>query len=568
MEKNVNSLEMGEYMEEKRTKVLVIGLDGAPYDLIKRLSNQGKIPNITNAIENGVFGKLTSTIPPVSPTAWSSFMTGKNPGKHGIFDHGVKREGTYDFRSGTPMEGKSLWTILSEAEKKVGVVRVPKTYPPEHVNGFMVTPQVTSFPEATYPTSLERELKQEIEDFEASLKVPYPPGKEKDFIEDLRRSVKKKANETLYLMERYEWDFFMTVFFDGDTVQHFFWKYLDPNHPLYDSKEAEKFGDIIINYYELIDDVIGNIFKRIENDTTIVIMSDHGAGSVYKNFYINEWLQTLGLLKLNEKPKTEFLTEETLIQNKFVQSLFSLLMKLIPFPFLKKRLFKAAYSLVPSASFLPDINWPNTKVYSTGGGGYCSIFINLEGSAPQGTVKPGKEYEQLRSQITNILYELKDPKTNEKIIDKVYKREELYEGPNSIKAPDLLGVIKDFSYSALSSCRSEGGAFFVPLTKTDLSGVHRLNGTFIIKGPHIKKGVEIKKAKIIDLVPTILHLMNVPAPLDIDGSVLKEIFKPDSPLVKRKTEYQPPSVEKEKRYLSEEDEEKIKERLKRLGYIG
>jgi predicted AlkP superfamily phosphohydrolase/phosphomutase len=246
-------------------------------------------------------------------------------------------------------------------------------------------------------------------------------------------------------------------------------------------------------------------------------------------------------------------------------NLSKILFKIIPDEFLKRE-----YSnlLAYSRPTLSDVDWKRTKAYSMGF--YGKIFLNLIGREPAGIIEPGEEYEKLRNYLIKKLYALKDPENDERIVDEVLKKEEVYWGPYTNQAADLFFTMKDMTY--ITHLFTEFGADPNTLTEPPhnfQSSFHRMNGVLIITGPHIKKGIIIKNAKIIDLAPTIFHIMNVPIPSDIDGRVLKEIFDPRSDLAEREVKYVKPSRKKaETKRLSKEDDEKIKERLKALGYLG
>ncbi|UCD57563.1 MAG: hypothetical protein JSV16_00185, partial [Candidatus Hydrogenedentota bacterium] len=227
---------------------------------------------------------------------------------------------------------------------------------------------------------------------------------------------------------------------------------------------------------------------------------------------------------------------------------------------------------VESHLYFSQIDWTRTKAY--GFGMYGNIFINLRGREPEGQVDPGKEYENVRSQIIEALTDLQDPDTGEHIIDRVYRREELYEGPCVTKAPDLLIKWRDYSYYTSVNPRVETGEIFGPCGYIDSSeyrhvGTHRLNGIFIASGSIIRKRATIEGADIVDLAPTILHLFSQPIPEDMDGKVLEAIFTEEF-LAGNPPRYRKAIGEEGMASAvsySSEEEEKIKERLQGLGYI-
>jgi len=560
-------------MRKGDRKVLVISLDGASFDLLGPWIHEGRLPNIAWMIKNGVSGHLTSAFPPVTPVAWASFMTGKNPGKHGITDFELRQKGNYGkvIANSSNIDGETLWAILSKANKRVGVVHVPLTYPPEKVNGLIVSGFVMSPAVSTYPPNLAKKLFSRVSGYEKIYSdiqlVHYTPGMDDAYLKSIYNATVKEVDATFFLMENYEWDFFITHFYFGDQVQHFLWKYIDPKHPAYDPESSKKCGDLILMYYQRIDDIIGKILTDLSEDATIIVMSDHGFGPLYKRVYINHWLRKLGLLKLKESRKPwqvkVGLTQEGIV--KFVEKhgLAKFLIRNVPRP-----LARIWYWRLPlSRPTLEDIDYSQTKAYSMGHVG--QIFINVKGRDPEGIIEPG-EYEEFRNYLIRELYELRDPEDGEKIVDRVFRKEEVYWGPHLDWTADLLFVMRNMSYITQESPWEFGPNLDSLMDPSgDLVAWHRMNGLFIVTGPEIRKRVSIENARIIDIAPTILYIFGIPIPSDMDGRVLKEIFKPDSHLAKNEIQYRSIKASLREEYVLTEDEEKeIKRRLKELGYLG
>jgi predicted AlkP superfamily phosphohydrolase/phosphomutase len=215
-------------------------------------------------------------------------------------------------------------------------------------------------------------------------------------------------------------------------------------------------------------------------------------------------------------------------------------------------------NILPRESPAPDIDWENTKVYGMGANINTAFFINLKGDKPFGAVEKGEEYERLKEFLTRKIYVLKDPISKEQIVEEVYYREEIYSGELTSKAPDII-----FSLKEVPSDQDKS------LKRSLLFSNHRKKGILIARGPNIQQGIELQDAAIIDLAPTILFALGVPISKDMDGKVLKDIFKP-SFLDDNTVEYDKMQnhIEEERTGLSEEEEEEIKDRLRELGYIG
>ena len=515
-----------------KQKVLVIGLDGGEPSLIFKWAKEGKLPNIAKLMKSGVYGKLRSTIPPLTAPAWVSFMTGKNPGKHGIIHFLMPEERSYERRlmSLKDIKGETLWDLLNKRNRRIGLVNLPLTYPPKEINGFMVSGYTTPGEECkfTYPPELKKKLLDKFNyRIETDRKFSQMHWKEKgkEFIEDEYEVTKTQFEASLYLMKNYEWDIFMVVFRGPDELQHSFW--------------SEK--EVIEEYHRYVDEIVGELVNASGKETTIIIMSDHGFGGLDKDLYLNNWLMRKGLLKLKKsKRDIRYLLRKCGLTKGIIRKILR-----------KTRLLKAVKSKIPNnlKRKIPerelqqdlDIDWSKTKAFSFTGG---QLYINLKGRQPKGTVKERK-YKRLRECIIKELSQLKDPETGEKVIEKVYKREEIYPDAHQNNLPDLVVLVKE-GYRAVVF-----GPEFQIIGKTNRTGDHRLDGIFIASGPEIKKNEIISNAEIIDIAPTILYMFGIPIPRDMDGRVLKEIFKEDSELAKKKIIY-------------DSESERIREKIKKL----
>ncbi len=549
-------------------KLLVIGIDAATLDLLEPWMDKGELPSFMKFKKEGVIGHLNSVFPPVTPPAWASFITGKNPGKHGIVDFGVRIENSYDrsyYSLTSSIKSKSFWDYLSEIGKKVGILRIPILYPATKVNGFMIS-GIFSPRQDYYPPELMGELQSKIVDYGITTKVHYfIEGTEDEFIEDVNYITQKQAEEAIYLLKNKEWDFFMATFFHCDSIQHYFWKYMDQNHPLHDIEKSKKYMNVILDYYKLLDSILKSFYENIDDSVDIIIVSDHGAGPLHKYVYTNTWLNHIGLLNLKQKNNSSL---EKLINQKKVDYLVyrlgvAKITRLIP-----KWLTEKIYWGIPTGRpSILDVDWSRTKAYSLGN--YGQLFVNLIGRDPEGTVEPGEEYEKLREEIINELMKLEDPDTGEKLIDSIRKREEVYFGPHADQCADILFTMKGLKYMTRMSYEfsCDNKITSIPLHHGE-SSWHRFNGTFMAMGPSFKKGMRINP-EITDMAPTILHMYGIPIPSDMDGRVLTEIFNERSDLIEgiNKNEMTPNISKVNLTDLTKDDETKIKERLKKLGYL-
>lgn len=564
-------------------RVFILGLDGATFDLVKPWVTEGHLPNFARLLEEGAHGDLKSVVHPLSAQAWTSLVTGKNQGKHRIFDW-RERDFTgygYRFLNAKSRVGKTLWDLASNAEKHCIVINVPMTYPPDELNGVMIsgrdTPGMDS--DYTYPPTLKAELFRQLGDY---VIVPddwlhMRNGRPDEARRELFRELEIRFRTTTFLMKKYPWDLLMVVFCAPDGAAHFFWKYHDPEHPLHNPEQAKEYGDTLLRIYQHCDEQVGHLLERLENDTLLVIVSDHGQGSAGdRAIYLNVWLEEQGLLSV------ESVTGLSNLLQAPRRSLISLLAvgkrvfdRTVSWHSQKKltALFGDLRSGMESLYLFSNIDWSRTKAYSEEIRG--NIWVNLRGRDPQGIVEPGEEYEEIRDFIIQRLSDLRDPETGDQIIEKVYRREELYSGPFIERLPDLVVQVNDTPLVWKSSRTSlvKKAVRRLPkeeLAKFETTGGHRMNGILLLRGPGIKPGAVLKRACLFDIAPTVLYALGLPIPEDMDGRILREAFQPEW-LAQRpieSMEMKVPEIDECPGYdYSEEEADKIEELLRGLGYI-
>ncbi len=549
-------------------KVLVIGLDGVPLSLIEGWAKEGLLPTFQQVIEGGATGLLKSTVPPTSGPSWSSFMTGKNPGKTGIYDFLYRRQGGYIFPpvNANRRDGKSLWRLLSEEGKRVGVVNVPMSYPVEEVNGFLIAGWMTPYSaqDFIYPPELYEELKREIGYYRIYPVETFAEERKEEFLKAGDDLLDLRTRTSLYLMERYPWDLFMTVFFDTDRVLHQMWHYLDPTHPWRAGDEGEDKSAPVKRYFQRVDKAIGELLSRVDDDTLVFIMSDHGMGPAHNFIVLNNWLLDTGLLKLKDDP-LRWLKGGLFRAGFTLRNVHKIADRL---GLAKHAEYKGLYSMdhlmkLVFLSFL-DVDWSRSKAYSFGRH-LGSIYINLKGREPEGAVSP-EEYGAVREEIVQLAKEFVDPRTGEPLIGQILRREELYQGPHLDRAPDLILRPKDARNIFFGL--ADFGSNVTVDTVYRYSGMHRDQGMLMMKGKPVRKGARIEGANIVDLAPTILYVLGLPIPQDMDGRPLPEAFQEEyvhaMPLAY--SEVASSTGSKETGY-TEEGEKEIEERLKGLGYL-
>ncbi len=557
-------------------KTLVIGLDGAPFELIEQWSQSGDLPHLAKLIERGGFGVLRSTIPVHSPTAWASFLTGMNPGKHGVFDFVRREEGSYQLRviRADQIMGASLWHLLSEQGRSVGVMNVPMTYPPEPVNGFLLsglgTPDYVPY---SYPPEMSEALNQE--GYRVNKKFFFTPDRQDEWLEDIHAITEIRGKTAVRLMQEKPWDFFMVVFRNSDEICHFYWHHMDETHPHHDPEAPIRYKTAIRDLYQHIDEWVGRIVETAGEDVNVFIMSDHGAGPLYQDVFLNEWLIQKGWLKLKEEPSGrrhwyDLVRRFGLTRENISDTLTRL--NLHRLEVLIKQILGDRIQVLPRderPEFLNAVDWSQTYAYSFGY--YGQIFINLKGREPQGIVEPGLEYETMRKEVAQAMRELVNPEDGLPVVDRVYLKEELYTGAFLDEAPDLLAIMREFTYMTRKGYEfadQRDILFRDPYTKE--TGSHRLEGILIAAGPDISKSQTLATHDIQDLTPTLLHLQQCPIPTSMDGKIIDEVLAAEFTRDNQpRYEERPITGRSESEDgWSVEAEAEVADRLKKLGYLG
>jgi predicted AlkP superfamily phosphohydrolase/phosphomutase len=437
-------------------RVVVIGLDGVPYSFATRLVREGRMPNLARIFQAGTLRPLTSTWPFVSSVAWSSFMTGCNPGKHNIYGFVDRRLNTYNvfLPTSETMRAEPIWTTLSRAGKRVGVMNVPVTYPPREVNGLMVSCFLSpSLEKATYPRELSGRLQQMGYKIDADAAIARTS--KSAFMQELLDVLAHRAQAMLTLMDEEPWDFFMSHIMETDRLHHFFWEYMEANDPVWASA--------FYAFYERLDALLGQVWERLSDDITLIILSDHGFCTIRQEVYLNYYLRERGWLQLQPQDGRS-----------------------------------------PTLANIA----PESRAYSLDPG---RIFINLEGREPRGSVRPGPEYEQMCEELTAEMLDLRDPESGEKIVERVYRREEIYHGECALNAPDLV-VAPHVGYALKGALDRDHLTY-----KGDvLIGEHTHDDALLYISGH---DLVTATLTMQDVAPAVFALMRVPEPAGLDGTM-------------------------------------------------
>ncbi len=447
-------------------RVAVIGLDGATWNLLDPWIEEGILPNIERIRREGFSTGLLSVVPPLSAPAWTTAITGTNPGRHGIFnfDH-FDRERFLPFpATSLDRKTKAVWEYLTESNRRSIAVAIPLTSPPDSLNGVMIS----GFPHLsesgfTFPPELE----QELVGYRLHKYGEYLMDEHEDaFLNHLYAVRESHGRVGLDLYRRKDWDLFWFVFLGTDKIQHFFWKFMDAEQRGdVDPATAEMYRHAIRDFWIDIDRLVGDFVEATDSNTVLFVVSDHGFGPIHREMRVLRWLWDEGYCDIN--------------------------------PTRSRVLYLPHY------------------------GG--ELAINRKDRFPNGVVAPGEEYEQLMSELTEKLLAVRDPANGKRVVSEVFRADRIYSGPHLDEAPDLLFLPEPGYFFGRGSPMEEGGTFGVP--SYTFSAFHDMRGIFLVRGPHVRPGRGEKDLRLLDLAPTALRLLGETIPLRMDGRPFEGPFE-------------------------------------------
>ncbi len=445
-------------------KVFVIGLDCAAPELVFD-EWKDQLPHLSRLMDEGSYGKLESIIPPITVPAWMCMMTGLDPGRLGFY--GFRNRANYSYEDLAIVDSRSvkeqtLWDILARYNKKSVVIGIPPSYPPRPINGSLVTcfmtPSTTK--QYTYPPALKAEIDNLVGEY--IVDVRKFRTEDKDYLlRQIYEMTERRFKVVRHLLTEKEWDFFIFMEIGIDRIHHGFWKFRDKEHRKHSPDSPYK--NSIRDYYIYIDEEIGKTLELLDDDTAVLVVSDHGAKRMDGGICINEWLIEEGYLKIKRKPEGIVQIEEV------------------------------------------EVDWENTKAWGSGGY-YGRLFLNVSGREPTGVIPPG-DYEKVRDELVSKLEALTDENGNN-IGTRVYKPQEIYSECHNIPS-DLIIHFGDLYW------RSVGGIGIgdIRTFETDLGpddANHAQHGLFIAYDPQNPgRGRKLESLHLLDIAPTVLNLFDI-----------------------------------------------------------
>ncbi len=505
-------------------RTLIVGWDGAPYDKISQWVKEGKLKNFGALAEKGAFAPLHTTPLTISSCAWTTMFTGKNAGKHGVFDFfGTEFVGGSYFRrpgNAKLRRAKAFWRFMSDYGYRVGVVNPPMTYPVEKVNGFMVGGMMSPSKDAagfTYPADLLKDYPG-LDEYRIDIEGAKHLDRDK-FIYEIERTIEERTKLMKYLIKKENPEIFFGVFISSDRFSHYMWHFFDDKHPYRKNEtpeEIEKYEDSLLKLYQKLDGYLGEIIDEYSPDN-VIVLSDHGFSSVHKYFEFNKWLYDRGYLVFKPKSEWEDFSSE----------------KLNP-----KRIY-----------IYGKIDWKKTQAYMIGKRG--SIYVNLKDREPQGSVER-KDYESVVDSLLKDVKGIRDPETGKVVVRGALPNSSIFHGPYTGEAPDILTFFQPHYASIGYIVNLDSPEMFILNDDPELElemGIEWGDGIILFSGRNYRH-TELREASLQDVAPTFLSTYGIKIP-DADGKVLDVLNK--SAVVEKR-----PSLENEKSRIL---------RLKNLGKI-
>jgi predicted AlkP superfamily phosphohydrolase/phosphomutase len=540
-------------------RVLIIGLDGATWTNLKPLAERGDMPVLQRLMREGAWGTLDSTIPALTPPAWTSLVTGTNPGKHGIYHFRHTPAGDYYQRrlnNARDIRSQTLWQRLGAHGKKVGVINVPLSHPVYPVNGFMTSDPFA--PEAPQVSVYPPELAAEFHGFIADV-TEYPTAHPTsshytkqilEFIDHNEKILLLQAETELRLMKSQPWDFFMVAWMLNDRFHHFCWRFCDPgSESSLKTPEEKQIAARCLATLRQLDTQLGRLCEAAGDNCAVVLASDHGGGpSIPAFFHTNRWLIQRGYLRLLP-----------------IWNWRRAAIGYLP------RSWKAKLG-VPIDSKHGLVDWSRTRVWADPlESRALAININRIGRFPEGIV-PDAECEVLLKEVVKELSDLRTPH-GAKVFAEIHPGTEIFRGSRNATVPDLVGVL-DKSLDVPASFRRDvrSSKLIVPNRHALRDGGHEPEGIYLFHGPNIRPAGMLPPQSIVSIAPTVLALYGLPISDDMDtepivAALTDEFLRAYPPRRESKPASADMPTSAAQPEYSDEDSAKIEERLRKLGYL-
>lgn len=454
-------------------KALLIGLDCAAPDLLfNRFID--KLPNFRRMMDRGIHGKLESSDPPITIPAWTVMASSKYPGTLGLYGFRHRRNNSYKdiwISTSKNIKEKRIWDYVAEAGGRSCLVAVPPSYPPYPVEGCLIGGFITPDTNRnyTYPPELAKEIKNLVEDYQVD--VEFRIEDKRNLVKELHEMTEKHFKVIKHLIRTKDWNFFMFVEIGLDRIHHAFWKYFDESHHLHEP--GSEFENVVEDYYVLLDTKVGELLDLIDDDTVVLVASDHGGKPMKGAFCINTWLEEQGLLKLSTPVERVVRLNDA------------------------------------------DVDWGKTVAWGWGGY-YARIFLNVKGREENGVVDP-RDYESTREDIAQRIRSITGP-NGEMWNTVVLKPDDIYPECNG-DPPDLMVYFDDLYWRSAGTMGH--GRLYLPENDTGPDdAVHDKMGLYIYYDPREDLKGRAEDLNILDVAPTLMKALGLKVPEDMEGEPL------------------------------------------------
>jgi predicted AlkP superfamily phosphohydrolase/phosphomutase len=549
-------------------RVFILGIDGGEFAVIDYLISSGELPSLKGLMSEGIRRPLMSTTPPLTPAAWATFYTGTNPGRHGVLDFLIRREGKYSMipvhRS--MVSGRTLWEEVSRAGLKALIINVPVTYPPDAVDGWMISGMDTPGPNNRYfhPPELQEEILGLFPGYQPDVHVSrhqlkYSRELASWYIDQVIDLLESRISVILHLTRQKSWDLAVAVLTAADRLQHVFWEEVEEAMSRGTIPGPEEPAGAVFEAYRATDRLVGNLTSSLGGEDHLMVISDHGFGPLDRDVNLNVLLARLGYLSFKPAPLLPDLARRMTggLKTSLPRGVRDLLRKLLPAPLARP---------LEGLSILEEVvDWERTRAYAMGYKG--GVYLNLEGREPRGTVPPG-EYRKTLDELSARLASFPDPEDGSPLITAIDRRDDLYRGPQASRLPDLILTIKDHRCTTRHSFSGAGEELFSKPQKEfgslSHTGSHRPEGIFIGRGAHLREDRVPESPGIIDICPTVLELLELETPSALDGTSFATEKAPRGvPGGGETSPHSPPGSSS----LTAEEEEEVLDNLRDLGYL-
>jgi predicted AlkP superfamily phosphohydrolase/phosphomutase len=455
-------------------KAMIVGLDCAEPSLVLERWRE-RLPVLSGLMEGGVSGRLVSVVPPITVPAWSCMMASRTPGDLGVYGFRNRADHTYDgafIADGSAIHAPRLWDLVGRAGGSSIVLGVPGTYPPRPLRGALVscflTPSLAS--RYTYPPALRDEVEEVVGEYLFDC-TNFRTEDKDDLLQQIYTMTDRRFRLAEHLLETRPWQLFALVEMGTDRIHHGFWKFMDPEHRKHEP--GNRYEGAILEYYEHLDGLVGRLLGHADDETLVLVVSDHGAKRLDGGIRVNEWLRREGLLTTIASPNGVCSPRDA------------------------------------------GIDWARTTAWGEGGY-YARVFLNVAGREPEGTIAPG-DYEAVRDDLAQRLAAIPDDE-GRPLATRVYRPEELYPRVEGV-APDLIVIFGDLLWRSVGTIGGDEGVHTLENDTGPDDANHAQDGLLIAAGAGVTARGTLD-AHLLDVAPTVLELLGLPVPDDMRGRSL------------------------------------------------